>query len=802
MKDEQVLHPSLERLSAFDSGRLRDAEWDEIERHVAHCATCCSELEALPEDNFAALLRASAGKSTAPPSCESKQTPAGSAVNSADTLPRRAKATAPDIPPELATHPRYRILELLGSGGMGTVFKAEHRLMERVVALKIIRKDLMDRPAAIERFPQEVRAAARLIHPHIVTAYDAEQAGDVHFLVMEYVEGKSLDRLLAQSGRIPVDQACDWVHQAALGLQHAWEQGMVHRDIKPGNLLLTPGGQVKILDFGLARFANETAPGGGLTLEGSMVGTPDYMAPEQAEAAGKADIRADIYSLGCTLYHLLAGEPPFPEGAPLHKLVSHQTRQPRPLTELRADVTGDLAQVVQRMLAKDPAQRYQTPAEVARELVPFAAGEWPTVPLKKAGHGTVPLPSASKEIMPAAQSVPQGAVVPRFRGRSWRVATTVALLLVGVGLLGSIVGHFSKHAPSAGVGGLLSSTATNSPNLGGPVVIAPPELARPTGPQEAATVGEIRCIGGQMGPFTCAAFSSDCRQALVAGADFTLHLWDLEKGEEMARLAEHPVWVLGLTFSPDGKRALSSHGRQNLPEGTIGVWDLQERRLLRIMKGHRSWVRGVQFLPPDARYALSGSNDANLLFWDTHTGDPLKVFKGHVAPVGGVAVSRFGRFAASSGWDNTVRLWDLLELEPQELRIYRGHEDAVPTLVYSFDGRYLLSGSQDKTLRLWDAKTERPALLCFKGHTGPVNSVALSTDNRWALSGSTDHTVRLWNMAQNHEQCCFKGHTAAVLGVAFCPGGLQAVSASEDGTFRIWQLPPVDQRDKPAESKS
>ena len=169
------------------------------------------------------------GKSASSATSHSRQTPSGVVADSADTLPRRPKTAGSEVPPQLATHPRYRILELLGSGGMGMVFKAEHRLMERVVALKIIRKDLMDRPAAIERFPQEVRAAARLVHPHIVTAYDAEQAGDVHFLVMEYVEGKSLDRLLAQTGPLPVSQACDWVRQAALGLQHAWEQGMVHR---------------------------------------------------------------------------------------------------------------------------------------------------------------------------------------------------------------------------------------------------------------------------------------------------------------------------------------------------------------------------------------------------------------------------------------------------------------------------------------------------------------------------------------------------------------------------------------------
>src|SRR5205807_7459616 len=159
-------------------------------------------------------------------------------------------------------HPRYPVLELLGSGGMGAVYRAEHRLMERHVALKVINPGLMDKPALVERFRREVKAAARLIHPNIVHAYDADQAGSTHFLVMEYVEGISLAQQIQEHGPLPVIEACDYIRQAALGLQHASECGMVHRDIKPHNLMLTPAGQVKILDFGLARFAREiVSPG-------------------------------------------------------------------------------------------------------------------------------------------------------------------------------------------------------------------------------------------------------------------------------------------------------------------------------------------------------------------------------------------------------------------------------------------------------------------------------------------------------------------------------------------------------------
>jgi serine/threonine protein kinase len=237
-----------------------------------------------------------------------------------------------------------------------------------LVALKVINRNFMDNPAAIERFRREVKTAARLSHPNIVAAFDAEQVQDCHFLVMEFVEGQSLDRYVQQRGRLAAAEACDYIRQAALGLQHAWERGMVHRDIKPQNLMRTPDGHVKVLDFGLARFLTEGKSGSGLTQFGVVMGTPDYIAPEQAHDSRAADTRSDIYSLGCTLYYLLAGRVPFPEGSMLQKLMSQVERTPTPLSQLRSDVSSAENRIVERMMEKDPARRYQTPGEVAREL--------------------------------------------------------------------------------------------------------------------------------------------------------------------------------------------------------------------------------------------------------------------------------------------------------------------------------------------------------------------------------------------------------------------------------------------------
>ncbi|HVS36336.1 MAG TPA: protein kinase [Gemmataceae bacterium] len=297
--------------------------------------------------------------------------------------PDAAGRTPPEVvPAELQDHPRYRVLGLLGQGGMGAVYKAEHRHMGRVVALKVINPGLVGSEAAVQRFRQEVQTAARLTHPNIVTAYDADHAGGLHFLVMEFLDGESLDEYLRRKNVLPVAEACDYARQAALGLQHAHELGMVHRDVKPHNLMRTPDGRVKILDFGLARLARAAeapadpaapAPSAQLTAVGAVMGTADYMAPEQAGDARSADIRADIYSLGCTLYQLLAGRVPFPGGSALDKLLLHAAETPADLTRLRPDIPAGLAAVVRKMTAKDPASRYQTPAEVAAALAPFAA---------------------------------------------------------------------------------------------------------------------------------------------------------------------------------------------------------------------------------------------------------------------------------------------------------------------------------------------------------------------------------------------------------------------------------------------
>jgi serine/threonine protein kinase len=383
-------HPSAECLSAYAQGWLDELEMDKIEEHLSSCDSCCRWIREQPEDSLVAKLRRRDGAMRMAESESTIEPPTDFDVPSSFVVPANAKAashdqttagtvaegpTIPGLPKDLNNHPRYRIVATLGTGGMGTVYQAEHRLMDRPVALKVIRGELLSNPALVERFRGEVKAAARLgSHPNIVAAYDAEQSGETHMLVMEFIEGTDLARLIERQRPLPVGEACEYVRQAALGLQHAFEDGMVHRDIKPQNLMRTDRGQVKVLDFGLARFASEVGSHAGVTAEGMLLGSADYIAPEQIDDPHAADIRADIYSLGCTLYFLLAGRAPFPDGSVIQKLMAHREKTARPLSDFRADVPADLARILERMLAKEPARRFSTPAEVARALAPFADG--------------------------------------------------------------------------------------------------------------------------------------------------------------------------------------------------------------------------------------------------------------------------------------------------------------------------------------------------------------------------------------------------------------------------------------------
>src|SRR6516225_2698381 len=276
---------------------------------------------------------------------------------------------------------KYKVLERIGSGGMGSVYLCEHKLMRRRVAVKVLPTAKAEDTSSLERFYREARAVAALDHVNIVRAYDIDQDDKLHFLVMEYVDGSSLQEMVKRGGPMDPIRAAHYIRQAAHGLQHAHETaGLVHRDIKPGNILVDRSGIVKVLDMGLARFFHDEEDILTKKYDENVLGTADYLAPEQALDSHGVDIRADIYSLGATFYFCLTGRTPFAEGTIAQKLIWHQTRQPKAIRGLRTEVPDEVVAIVDKMMAKEAGQRYQTPKEVMEALEPFTQTPIPPPP--------------------------------------------------------------------------------------------------------------------------------------------------------------------------------------------------------------------------------------------------------------------------------------------------------------------------------------------------------------------------------------------------------------------------------------
>ena len=367
--------PSRAVLSDLALGKLPMGDIDSLGQHVEACSTCQGIMETLDglEDSVVADIKGQTGPLPPNPQLQDQ-------IRQAEEISRivwgEPKPVVPEQPPP-ARLGQYAVLEKIGQGGMGAVYKAVHTRLKRLVAMKMLPASRLADPQAVARFQREMEAVGQLDHPHLVRAHDAGEAEGQHFLVMEYLDGIDLARLVRRTGPLSVADACEAVRQAALGLQHAHEHGLVHRDIKPSNLMLTTDGQIKILDLGLARLIGDHAQTEEMTATGQIVGTGDFIAPEQGQDTRQADARSDIYALGCTLYFLLAGKAPF--SGPQHdtfvkKVMAHANEPIPPIQIVRRDIPDAVAAIVDRMTAKDPEQRFQTAAEVAKALVPFVEG--------------------------------------------------------------------------------------------------------------------------------------------------------------------------------------------------------------------------------------------------------------------------------------------------------------------------------------------------------------------------------------------------------------------------------------------
>jgi WD40 repeat protein len=741
---------------------------------------------------------------------------------------------------------------------MGTVFKAEHQRMERLVALKVIRKELTARPEAVERFRIEAKTAARLAHPNIVAAYDADRAGDVHFLVMEYVEGETLESLVQRSGRLLPTEACAYIRQAALGLQHAYERGMVHRDIKPANLLLARAqgpqqaefGTIKITDFGLARLASEKPST--TAAANTVVGTPDFIAPEQVLRPQNADIRADIYSLGCTLYYLLAGRSPFPEGTALQKLKAHQQQHPLSLGELRGDVSPELLRVLERMMAKDPDQRYQTPRDVAEALIPFA----PAVDARSSRTARSRWPAIVAAALLVAGSSIAGWFLLRERPQS--ELNSARLIGGGTGPFSAVsLNRDCTLALAAGPDNVLQLWSLDSGELIArleghsdtvrSVAFSGDGVSAVSGGRDRTVivwnVADRRQLGKlawHWGEIRTVVFTHDPRYVLAADEDGNVAMWEIDRPEPKVTFHDECGGVAGI--------ALDRYGGRLILAGTASIfrqWGFEngQWQLTKRMAGPDAATTCISW-SYDTRFFITGGTDGAARLWRAGTGKQLSAFQGHAAEVVSIALTRNEQLALSGDALGRVILWDVPG--GKELAGHADHADAVLAVRFSHDGRRMASAGADGTFVVRDVAvrqdgmpsgflepaaavalsddgrllaaapdsetvtlldvieendkpTARPGV-SVTADTHAVYSVALTTDGTMLATGGWDRIVKVWDVAsQDGRRTCtlrsgLQGHASSIRGVVLTADGKMLASCSDDGTVKLWDVPPRDAR--------
>jgi serine/threonine protein kinase/roadblock/LC7 domain-containing protein len=657
-------------------------------------------------------------------------------------------------PGSLGRFKHYEVLQVVGRGGFGTVLKVFDDKLHRVVAIKVLAAELAASATARQRFLREARAAAAVRHEHVIDIHAVDEQPIPH-LVMEYVEGQTLQEKLDRTGKQTLKVILRIGLQIAEGLAAAHKQGLIHRDIKPSNILLENGVEkVKISDFGLARLVDDASQ----TQSGVVAGTPQYMSPEQAE--GQAlDQRSDLFSAGSVLYTMCCGRPPFRAETALATLRRVVEDTPRPVRECNPDLPDWLAAIIARLHAKKPAERIQTARELADLLAAHLAD------LQAGG-------AATRQPARVAPPAPNGSQRSR-----WLPGSVILVPILIVAALALVIFRVIPGADSNNA-------------LPGPEEKLPPA---PAASGDAGNLPQTPFLHKNHGihhPVQSLVYTPDgkfmassCGRFDPGAATFTsweVVLWDAVTGKAIRDFPELPAAVHSLACSPDGRRLVTG-----CRDGTVKAWDMNNAKELLDLKGQVTPVRSVAY-SPDGKLIAAGASKpgGQAILWDALDGTKKFAFDKQADGVLHVAFSPDSSLLASAG-DHAVHVWEYAT--GKEILALPGFTYIPRGTVFSHDNKRLVTVGEHGVPQVWDLATQQ-AVLELKGHLLWVLSVACSQDGAYFATSGTDGTVRLWDAATGQHNRIFFGHNGFVECVAFHPDGKKLAYGDGAGQIYVWDL--------------
>jgi WD40 repeat protein len=814
------LCPQPEQLSRLLAGVLSESEQGELTAHLDRCLSCRQELERLASGEEAwketARKLGAACASQEPALQEALADLCGQGfIDPTQAEPGQAADDTlgflgpPSEPGHLGRLDHYEVIEVIGRGGMGVVLKAFDSHLHRIVAIKVMTSALATSASARQRFHREARAAAAVRNEHVIDIFAIDEENGLPYLVMEMIAGRSLQERIDQTGPLQLKEVLRIGLQTARGLAAAHAQGVIHRDIKPANILLENGVErVKLTDFGLARAVDDAS----LTQSGVLTGTPQYMAPEQARGES-VDHRADLFSLGSVLYAMCAGRPPFRAGTTMGVIRQVSDHAPRPIRQINPEISEWMAEIIEKLHAKDPADRFQSAPEVAAALEQHLAEvqqpDWnrfaPRARTPSRRDGTTRMRRRRRWAIVAAvlaallgglgmteatgvtQVVPtviriargDGTLVVEVEGPEIQVTINgdgEELIFRGGGLQEIRLRPGSYKIQTCGEGRPVPSVEAFTLTRGGKCLVrVTNEAAKAPTPPQPQPPGAVT-IPPEPLPETPAGAPLSTLALVGRPAPLPgVRSWTIET-------THHRAAVEDVAYSPDGRwLATACNG------GAVRIWEVKTKRVARLLVVPKTMMveilRGLAW-SPDSRYLATCQQNAFVELWEVATGRRLRTLRSP-GPIRTVAWSPDGRSLAGAGWFQYAVIWDVASGELRQL--LKGHTDSIQGLAWSPDSQKLATGSDDKTAKLWDAETGQ-SLGTLQGHTGPVKAIAFAPyDGGLHLAtGSYDRTVRLWNTKEGICTHTLIGHSGQVWAVAWSPDGKQLASGCTEWQVRLW----------------